>query len=106
MRGFALGSERGDCRRCRQTVERHIYQRRAAARGCGSRCGLKTFPLGSSRIVDVHVRIDKSGENGRFSEVVHRDIRWNLAGRNEAADLSVAHQDRSRPDSIRGRDAM
>ena len=52
------------------------------------------------------MRIDESGQNGGFAEVVNLGIGRHLVDTNEAGDFSVAHQDRSRPDSVRGGDPM
>ena len=50
------------CRR-RNAVERHVDDRRHAAGGRGARRVLEAFPLGSARLVDVHVGVDEAGQH-------------------------------------------
>ena len=58
----ALGLERGDRRRRRDAVERHVDDRRdAAGRGGAGRAG-EALPLGAAGLVDVHVRVDEAGQ--------------------------------------------
>src|SRR6476661_1809661 len=42
-----------ECRRWRNTIERHVDHRRYTARGCGPCRGFITFPLGAARFVHV-----------------------------------------------------
>jgi hypothetical protein len=54
----------------------------------------------------MNVRIDQTREDGRLPEVVDLEISWNSARRNWAADYSIAHQNRSRTNSVWGDDAL
>src|SRR5690606_360925 len=61
-RDLLLGLERLDVHRRRDRVERHVDDRRDAAGGRGPRRGREALPLGASRLVDVHVRVDEPGD--------------------------------------------
>jgi hypothetical protein len=62
-RGAPLRVERRDVGGRWDAVERHIDDRRHAARGRRERAGLKSFPVGATRIVDVDVRVDDAGHH-------------------------------------------
>ena len=63
MRCGTLRFECSDRRRRREAVQRHVHQQRVASCRRGAGCGLETFPLGSSGLVDVNVRIHQPGKN-------------------------------------------
>ncbi len=62
--------KRRNCRRRRKAVPWHIDQERVSACPRGSGRGLESLPLRAARIVDVHVRIDKSRKNRRVAEIM------------------------------------
>ena len=69
--GRTLGLERSNRRGRGKTVQRHINEHRVSARGRGSGRGFEAFPLGAPGLVDMHVRIDEPGKNGRIAEVMN-----------------------------------
>ena len=100
----ALGVERVDSCGRRKAVERHIDQRRMAPGGSGSRCSIKSFPLGASRVINVNVGINQTRKNCGLSEVVDLGTTGNVVEAveaDEAFDFFVAYQYRARFNTLR-----
>ena len=56
-------------------VERHVDERRDAARGRGARRALEALPLGAAGLVDVDVAVDEAGQQHRVADVLDRGAR-------------------------------
>jgi hypothetical protein len=52
----------------------------------------------------MQVRIDQSRQNHPVAQVMNQGVGRRLIGRNHAANLPIAHEDRSRVNPIRGHD--
>ena len=96
--GSALLLQSGDGAGCRQAVERHVHQHRIAARGRGSRGGEKTFPVGASWIIDVHVRIHQARQDGRVAEIIKLNAVGDLRNGNHRANHACINQNGARLD--------
>ena len=94
-----LGLQSGNSSRRRQAVQRHIHQQRVTARSRCSCRGFEAFPFRAPRIVDVHVRIDQPGKNGRIAKVVPVEILGYLIVRDNRPGSALPPQDGRRPDS-------
>ena len=66
-RGLAFGTQRLHRRRRRNGVQRHVENRRDAARRRRARRSGETLPLGAARLVHMHVRVDDARPSRRAS---------------------------------------
>ncbi len=103
--GGPLLGEGGDRRRRRDAVERHVEDRRHAARGSRARRGLEPLPLGPSGLVDVDVRIDQSGHHHAVAGVHERDTRRRVVEGRDALDAAVDDVDARLANALRRHDA-
>ncbi len=85
--GRALSLQRSHRRGRRKTIQRHVDEQCVSTCRRGS-CGcFETLPLGSARLVDVHVRIDEPWKNGGCAEVMNFvTIGGNLIRRDNTLD--------------------
>ena len=75
VRGLAFCFECSDRRRCRQTVEWHVHEQRAAA-GCGGPGGRpESLPFRAPGFVDVDVRVHQPRQNGGLAKVRRANLR-------------------------------
>ena len=79
-----LRLERLDGHDRRRRIERHVAHRRHAARDGRARSGRPALPVGASRLVEVHVRIDDAGQDEQPGRVDHL-ARRRLLERDDAA---------------------
>src|SRR6266403_1314851 len=63
LRGVKFLFQTLNIRRRGNRIQWHVDDRRHAARGRSARRRLETFPIGSSGLVDMNVRIDESGHD-------------------------------------------
>ena len=101
----SLRLERRDARRRRNAVERHVDERRDAARRRRARGGIKAFPLGASRFVDVDVCVDDARRNDEIADVDGLGSVDGFVVRANARDDAVLDLDRGRPLTVRQHDA-
>jgi hypothetical protein len=91
----------------RHAVERHVHERRDAAAGRGPRGRIEAFPLGTPRLVDMHVRVDQARRDHQVGHVEH-----SRAGRvlacvfDDAFDDAAGDVQRGRPLPFRQDDAV
>src|ERR1700751_4184988 len=78
-RRSTLGLESSNRRRCRQTIQRHIDQRSKATGSCGPRDRPTPPPPGPARLIDVSVRVHKSGKQNIAAAIDYRGVGWYLA---------------------------
>ena len=95
-----LGCKRSDSRRRGKAVKGHIDKQRIASRRRGLRRGFETLPLRAAGIVDMHMRIDKPRQDGRFAEVVDAATLRYLIGSNNGLDALTFHQNGRRADAF------
>ncbi len=101
LRRCALGLKRRDGRGRGKAIQGHIDEHRVTSRCRGSGRGFETLPLGTARIVDMHVRIDEPGKNRRVAEVMDFvTVGRHLIGRNDGLDPLAFHKDGRRADSF------
>ncbi len=104
-RGVCLGGKGRDCGRDGDAVQRHVDDgghpagRRRAGRG------LKPFPLGASRLVDVDVGVHDAGKECRVARVHPTRGGRRLAQGHHGGDDPILHHHRSRTFALRGHDA-
>jgi hypothetical protein len=80
--------------RCRRgnAVERHVDKRGDSACGRRTRRCLETFPIASSRIVDMYMRIDEARQNAKPARVKNRDTgRQRLPNLDNGLDLTACN---------------
>ena len=98
-RSRCLTAQGVESRRRRDAVERHVDDRRHAAGRGGAGGGVEAFPLGASRLVDVHVRVDETGQQhlvvGQPDGLAGSD-RLGPPTLEHGRDASVAHGDDAR----------
>ena len=58
------------------------------------RCRGKTFPVGASWLVDVHVSVDDAGHHDEISGFVQRGVWWNFIEAGDGGDHAAAHVNR------------
>ena len=100
--GRALGVECFDVDRRRNRVQRHVDQRGDPARRRCAGSGVEPLPLGATRLVDVHMRIDQAGNHdllvGEFDDLRAGEA---TAQRLDRDDATVADTDLAGDDSRR-----
>jgi len=94
--------------RCRlggggNAVERHVDERRDAARQRGARRRREALPFGATRLVDVYVGVDESRQDDEVASI--EDLDRARAARvvdvGDAHDAPAGHVQRRRPHSLR-----
>ena len=90
----ALRGERFTRRRGWNRIERHVDERGHATDRCGGRRGREAFPLGATRFVQVHVRIDDARQDRELA-VVDRVTR-RVAPIGELGDHAIRDVNRRR----------
>ena len=98
VRGLPLDLQRVDRAGGRQAVERHVQDRRDAARRGGPGGRREPLPFGAAGLVDVHVGVDEAGQ--QHLVVGEVDGRADVAGDGvvglDRGDDAVAHPDGGR----------
>jgi hypothetical protein len=94
VRRRALRLQRIDGRRGRHAVERHVDDRRHAARRRGPRRGVEAFPGRASGLVDVDVGVDDAGRHDEIARVVKVGSAGHVAVLRDAADSASFDVDR------------
>ena len=99
VRTAALQRQRRPVDGGRYRVQRHVEDRGDTTCGGRSRRGGETFPLGPSRLVDVHVGVDDAGDQhlvGRQGAMF--GAASSTPGLGDRLDKAAAYADRRRPE--------
>ena len=85
-RRLELGVEGGAVEHRRRRVQRHVEERREAARGQRGAAGREPFPVRAAGLVEVHVRVQPAGQDEQAArvELLARAGQLRLDGRDQA----------------------
>ena len=100
LRRLPLRFKRRHARCRRKTIQRHVNQEGIASRSGRAGRGLEAFPIGSSRLIDVHVRIHQAGQNCGIAKVVDFESLRHLVGAHNFADAFRPPQESRRPEFL------
>src|ERR1700758_5378388 len=85
---LALGLERRNRRRLGQAVERHVNQRRVSTCRRSARRRPEAFPLRPPWLVDVHMAVYETRQDGQIAKVTDGILRWNCVRQAQASNFA------------------
>jgi hypothetical protein len=90
--GFSLRFERGNRGRGRQTIQRHIREQRVASGGSSASRVCESFPVRTSGLVNVNMRIDQPWKDYRLPKIMDLGMRGQLIRGRYGLDSSLLHK--------------
>src|SRR5260370_2544893 len=90
--GFSLRFERGNRGRGRQTIQRHIREQRVASGGSSASRVCESFPVRTSGLVNVNMRIDQPWKNYPLPKILHLAMSGHLIRGTYGLDPSLVHK--------------
>ena len=100
MGGATLGVQAGHGRGRRNAVQRHVDERRDAARRRRARRRLEPFPIGAAWVVDMNVGVNQAGQHDVGARIDFADAGRPIRMRTDRHDPPVADVDRRRPHAV------
>jgi hypothetical protein len=102
---LSLRLKSGDRGSGREAVQRHVNEQSVPANCRGSGGGRESFPFRATWLVDVHVGIDQSRQNGEVAEIENLCLSRGSIRFHDALNALLLDQDRRGPNAI-GRDNL
>jgi hypothetical protein len=90
--GFSLRFERGNRGRGRQTIQRHVREQRVASGGSSASRVCESFPVRTSGLVNVNMRIDQPWKDYRLPKIMDLGMSGHLIRGSYGLDPSLVHK--------------